>query len=114
MSVERSHVSILCYLFALLPVGDFVYLVGTRDVVVSALLLDPGGLPDGPVAALIEVAGQNGQQWNQVEHGEHADTNHELHQLFLVFLLQRDLHADSVESSDTCQQQDHAHLETQT
>lgn len=55
------------------------YLVGAGDVVVSTLLLDPGRLPDGSVAVLIKVAAQDGQQRDQVEHGEHADTNHELH-----------------------------------
>lgn len=55
------------------------YLVGAGDVVVPTLLLDPGRLPDASVAVLIKVAGQNGQQRDQVEHGEHANTNHELH-----------------------------------
>lgn len=79
-------------------------------MVVSALLLHPGGLPDGPVAALIKVAGHDGQQGNQVENGEHADANHEFHQLLLVLLLQRDLHADPVKSSDARQQEHNSHL----
>ena len=49
-------------------------------MVVSTLLLDPGGLPDASVAVLIKVAGQDREQRHQIEHGEHADTNHEFHQ----------------------------------
>lgn len=86
------------------------YLVGTGDVVVSALFLHPGRLPDASVAVLVQVAAQHGQQRDQVEHREHADANHELHQLLLVLLLQWDLHADPVQRRDTRQQQCHTHL----
>lgn len=65
-------------------------------MVLPTLLLNPGRLPDGSVAVLIKVAAQNGQQRDQVERGEHGDSNHELHQLLLVLLLQWNLHADSV------------------
>lgn len=79
-------------------------------MVVSALLLDPGRLPDGPVAALVEVTAQHGQQGDQVEGGEHGDADHELDQLLLVLLLQRDLHTDPVQGRDPRQEQSHADL----
>lgn len=81
-----------------------LYLVGTGDVVVSALLLNPGRLPDCPVAVLVEVAAQNGEKRHQVENGEHADTDHELNQLLLVLLLQWDLHTDAVQCCYSRQQ----------
>lgn len=86
------------------------HLVWAGDVVVSAPLLHPGRLPDRPVAVLVEVAGQDDQQGDQVEHREDADANHELDQLLLVLLFQRDLHAHAVQRCNARQEQRHADL----
>ena len=94
-----------------LALGPGSYLEGAGDVVVPATLLDPGGLPDGPVGVLVQVAGQHGQQGDQVEDGEHGDADHELDQLLLVLLLQGDLHPHAVQRRDARQQQRHAHLD---
>ncbi len=91
-----------------------IYLERTGYVVVSAALLHPCGLPNGAVRLFIQVTAHHSQQRHQIQHGEHTDPDHELHQLVLILLLQRNLHSDPVERYDPGQQQRHSHQDVQT
>lgn len=75
-----------------------LYLVWAGDVIVLAVLLHPGRLPNGPVGVLIHVAPNHSEQGNKVEHGENTHSDHELDQFGLVFFFQRDLHTHPVQS----------------
>lgn len=91
------------------------YLKRAGNAVLLAAVMDPGPLPGAAVALFVGVAGQQGDQRNQVEAAEHADADHELLQLLLVALVVLDDLAHVVERDDAGQDEeeadDHAHAQ---
>lgn len=90
------------------------YLVGTGDAVFLTAVIDPGVLPAAAVALFVGVAGQQGDQRQQVQAAEDTDADHELLQLLLVPLVVLDHLPNVVEGDDTCQNEDEADYDAHT
>lgn len=90
------------------------YLVGTGDAVFLTAVIDPGVLPAAAVTLFVGVAGQQGDQREQVQAAEHTDADHELLQLLLVPLVVLDDLPNVVEGDNTCQNEDEADNDAHT
>lgn len=77
-------------------------------------VVDPGVLPGAAVTLFVGVAGQQGDQRDQVEAAEHADADHELLQLLLVAFIVLDDLPDVVERDDARQDEEEADYDAYT